>query len=300
MKKIFIILNAAALVIILKYWAFFKIWQLPEDFEFRALAVGQGDALLLTLPDSTVQILIDAGADEAVVPKLKDCLPPGDKTIEVVVLTHAHDDHVGGLPAVAAEFSIGLILDAQTKNSEENENYQQLMEQVELKKIPLLFAVRGEKIKIGSEFEMEVLHPFWSRGVEYKNLNNASVVLAVHFGARVNEEEEKNVFDKKSTQLLLTGDLEAEGEEEMISYLEKKQKKDLLKAELLKIGHHGSKTATTEKLLDLVQPQKAVISFGENNQFSHPHAETLEKLEKRGIEIMTTEKENVLIQFRLP
>jgi competence protein ComEC len=281
MKRVLIILNALAILFILKYLSLFSLWKLPLNFEFRALDIGQGDALLLSIPHSSIQILIDGGPDEKIVEKLKNYLPFGDDFIDIVILTHGHDDHVGGIPAVLDNFEVGLVIDSGALC--DNKNYQRMTEQIEALKIPKLYALRGEKIKIGSDFYLEIIHPFFSQGVEYKNLNDASITAIASY---------------KEQKIVLTGDLEFEGEKEILKYLERKNDLAELEADILKVGHHGSKTATSSDFLDLINPKKAIISCGKNNNFQHPHLEVISKLEDKEVEILRTDQgKDILVEF---
>lgn len=281
MKKLLIVLNVVAVLCILKYASFLFLWKLPQDLELIAFDIGQGDSLMLTVPNSSIQILIDGGPDDKVVEKLQKYLPAGDNFVDVIILTHGHDDHVGGLPSVIENFEVGLVID--TGAICDNTNYQKMVEQIELLSLPKLYAVRGEKIRIGSDFILEIIHPFFSQNVEYKNLNDASITATVSY-------QEKKI--------VLTGDLEIEGEREILKYLQGRGELEKLKAGVLKIGHHGSKTATSIEFLKAINPQQAVISSGKENSFGHPHQETITKLKKEDVKIFRTDKgEDVLIKL---
>jgi len=179
MKKLLIVLNVVAVLCILKYASFLFLWKLPQELELIAFDIGQGDSLMLTVPNSSIQILIDGGPDDKVVEKLQKYLPAGDNFVDVIILTHGHDDHVGGLPSVIENFEVGLVID--TGAVCDNTNYQKMVEQIELLSLPKLYAVRGEKIRIGSDFILEIIHPFFSQNVEYKNLNDASITATISY-----------------------------------------------------------------------------------------------------------------------
>ncbi|MBU2025161.1 MAG: MBL fold metallo-hydrolase [Patescibacteria group bacterium] len=273
MKKILIVLIVGALIVILRSAAFIMLWELPEKPRLISFDAGQGDAILFVVPGTTIQVLVDGGPDNKIMDELENVMPIKDKTIEVVILTHGHEDHLAGLIEVLDNYEVGLVVDSGAKV--EGDLYRRFEEQIEVLKIPRLYAVRGEKIKIGPDFYLEILHPFYSKALEYKNLNNASVVMAADFyGSRI----------------VLSGDLEEEGEDEMLDYLRGKNKSALLEADILKIGHHGSRTATGDDFLRAVNPNKAIISCGRDNQFDHPHKETIDKLKERGIETFRTDK----------
>lgn len=281
MKKLLIILNVVAVLCILKYASLLFLWKLPQELELMAFNIGQGDSLMLAIPNSSIQILIDGGPDDEVVEKLREYLPAGDDFVDIIILTHGHDDHVGGLPSVIENFEVGLVID--TGAVCDNPNYQKMIEQIELLSLPKLYAVRGEKIRIGPDFILEIVHPFFSQNVEYKNLNNASITAIASY-------QEKKI--------VLTGDLEVEGENEVLKYLRERGELAKLKADVLKVGHHGSKTATSIEFLETINPQQAVISSGRGNNFGHPHQEIITKLKKKDITILRTDRDkDVLIKL---
>ncbi|MBD3238605.1 MAG: MBL fold metallo-hydrolase, partial [Candidatus Moranbacteria bacterium] len=171
-------------------------------------------------------------------------------------------------------YEVGLVIESATATK--NKNYALFKNIIKEKGVGLVQAVRGEKISVGHLVELEIMHPFFSQNLEYENLNNASVVVAVFF---------------KNKKLLFMGDLEEQGEQALLNYL--KQKNSLGRIEqldLIKIGHHGSRTATGQKLLELTKPKAAIISCGSDNKFHHPHTQTLEKLQERKIEILRTDE----------
>ena len=232
-KKALRILNVIAILFALKFGAFLWFWKIPPKFELIAFDVEQGDSLMLTIPNSTIQILIDGGPDDKIVKKLQDTLPAGDNFIDVIILTHAHEDHVAGIPGILENFKVGLVIDSGAKGG--GSNYEKMIKQIEALEIPYLYAVRGEVVRIGTDFSLEIIHPFFSAEAKYKNLNNASVSALVSYD---------------SNKIVLVGDLEQEGEKEVLNYLEKNKKLENLSAKILKVGHHGSKTASSDKFLN--------------------------------------------------
>jgi len=282
MKKILIFLNLIAFYLIFKSILFLALFEIPDQFKFRALDVGQGDALLLEIPYSSIQILIDGGpANQGLSERLKEIMPLRDEVIDIVILTHAHEDHLEGLLELTDSYQIGLLIETGSKS--ETEAYALLKEKVDFFKIINLYAVRGEKLTIGEDFSLDILHPFFSKKAEYKNLNNSSIVSKVNF---------------KDKSILLTGDLELEGEKELIDYLNRKKDLYLLRADILKIAHHGSETSTSKEFLDLVKPKQAIISVGVKNQFNHPSLKTIERLEKNQIKVLRTDLDGeVVITF---
>ncbi|MBT5016877.1 MBL fold metallo-hydrolase [Candidatus Peregrinibacteria bacterium] len=263
---------------------FFKIW-VPGAFIFGVLVifhfsrvphgelwvdfldVGQGDAILVTVP-SGEQVLIDGGPEQIVLEELAEVMPFLDRKIEVLVLTHPHADHVMGLVPVLQRYEVGAVL--LTGAAYENPVYDAFLAEIRLQNIPLWIAQSEADFRFGEVF-FDVLYPFESvLGQEFKNINNSSIVL------RVSWED----FD-----VVLTGDAEHEVEKELlVTGVD-------LKAEVLKAGHHGSRTATGAGFLAAVSPETVVIQCGADNQFAHPHKETLARLESLNIQVLRNDLE---------
>ena len=231
------------------------------------LDVGQGDAILVTVP-SGEQVLVDGGPEQIVLEELAEVMPFLDRKIEVVVLTHPHADHVMGLVPVLQRYEVGAVL--LTGAAYENPVYDAFLAEIRLQNIPLWIAQSEADFRLGEVF-FDVLYPFQSvLGKEFKNINNSSIVL------RISWED----FD-----VVLTGDAEHEVEKELlVTGVD-------LKAEVLKAGHHGSRTATGAGFLAAVSPETVVIQCGADNQFAHPHKETLARLESLNIQVLRNDLE---------
>ncbi|MBD3244688.1 MAG: MBL fold metallo-hydrolase [Candidatus Moranbacteria bacterium] len=280
MLKILIFLNCLGIVIILKIWLFFLVFQTNPEFEVAVFDVGQGDCFLIKLKNTTLQILIDAGdgSTQNLTEKLAKEMPLADKTIDIIILTHPHQDHVGGIPSILEEFETNLIIE--TGVDFENKTYDNFEEIVDLKQIPRLYAARGEKILIGENFVLEILHPFFSKSSQYKNVNDSSIVFLSKF---------------KEKKALFTGDIELEGEKEMLDYLKSRQDLELENIDLLKTAHHGSKTSTSKEFLDLIRPRQAIISCARKNSFNHPATETIQLLNYYQVELKRTYQDGDII-----
>ena len=157
------------------------------------------------------------------------------------------------------------------KQSEESDNYKKLVKIAKEKKIIINTVNAGEKLEIEKELYFDVLWPEKEKNVAENSINNNSLVLKLNY---------------KQFDILFTGDIEKVAEEEII----KKYKNNELKANILKVDHHGSKTSSIEKFIDLVSPQIALIGVGENNKFNHPNEEVIDRLEKKSIKIYRTDK----------
>lgn len=231
--------------------------------------VGQGDAILIQ--QDNFQILIDGGPDDRIIYELAKQMPKYDKKIEVVILTHPHEDHIRGLMNVLEEYTVEKFL--LNRIDFENRGYGYLLENYA---DILIDAVEGDIIKY-KDILVTVLFPFDESREQFKNINNESVVLLV------------DIYDYKT---LLMGD----GEEELEVKLMERWKPENIY--ILKAGHHCSKTSSSEMFLRSINPTIAICSCGEGNRFGHPHYETLEKFEMLNVQYLITYREgNIIIKF---
>jgi len=226
------------------------------------LGVGQGDATLIQ--QDSFQVLVDGGPDDAVLYELAKYIPMYDRKIEVVVLTHAHDDHLKGLLMVLENYSVDSIW--YSPSCTDTFSYKFLLEEYAEK---LVKVDSSTKLRYGY-ISMSVIYP-----VEAKcegNINNESVVLDVEVNGK---------------RILLTGDAEKEVEEEIFD--------DIGDIDILKAGHHCSRTASSEMFLNSVEPEIAICSVGEGNKFGHPHNETLEMFKKLNVQYLITYEEGNIV-----
>jgi competence protein ComEC len=237
----------------------FLIADLPNaQTRVSFLDVGQGDSIFVRTPDDYF-ILIDGGPSMNVLERITDVMPRYNRTIDLVVLTHPHADHVNGLVEVLKRYEVRKLMIVGTHSW--NPYYQKLLEL----EVPIVYAKADHDFKIGSYFYLDIVWPERSMaGKEVENLNNASVVLRL-IGANFS--------------FMLSGDAETEEETEMV------ESGFDLSADILKAGHHGSRTASSGEFLDAVSPSIVVIQSGEGNSFGHPHKESLQKYMERGLEV---------------
>jgi len=249
-------------IMISGYLAFCVLfWQLPDDkFHIMFLDVGQGDSIFIKTPQNH-QILIDGGPDNAVVEELGGVMPFFNKSIDLVVLTHPHADHINGLVEVLERFEVENVLI--TGVADDEEAYIEFLNVIDEKDIRIFIAEEGTDF-LFNDMLLDVLYPFESiAGMSFDNLNNSSVVVRVVY---------------EDIEVLLTGDLEMEGEEKLVEAGVE------LKSDILKAGHHGSKTASGLEFLGEVGAEIAVISCGLNNKFGHPHEEAMQNFALSGVE----------------
>ena len=232
------------------------------------LDVGQGDSALFFYEGKT--ILIDAGEYEMGDRVVDELLSHGVTKIDLLVATHPHSDHIGGMQKVIAAFPVGKVLD--TGLPHPSPSYEHFLETIEQKHIPYQVAEQGQTIDIDPSLRVLVLSP--PKDQSDDDLNANSVVLRISYG----------VID-----FLMTGDLGKEGEDALI------RTGYPLDAEILKVGHHGSSSSTSPAFLARVRPETAVISVGEDNPYGHPHTETMDLLEKSGVMVYRTDRDGTIL-----
>jgi competence protein ComEC len=253
-------------LVVLATIVWLAVLQLPDGrLHVAFLDVGQGDAILITAPEGQ-QVLVDGGPNPTqILRELGQQLPFWDSTIDMVVLTHADADHMTGLVPLLERYRVQhLLASAQSLGAEEA---RYLWAAVEGGRVEVTQAARGMRVMIGDAVELEILHPEAVPLAGYTD-NNSSVVVRLKYGA---------------TSFLLTGDLESRGEAHLL------RSGQVLSAQVLKVSHHGSGGATTDRFLEAVSPWLAVIQVGEGNHFGHPSPALLERLADAGVRTLRTD-----------
>lgn len=230
--------------------------------------VGQGDSMLLQLPNNQT-MLVDAGPNEAGSTVVSYLQQQGVKKIDYLVATHPHADHIGGMDTVIQAFEIGKVYMPRVTTT--TESFESVLRSLQAKGLKITPAKAGLTVLDQNSLKIDFLAPC---GSGYEDLNNWSAVLKVQYG--------NNFF-------LLTGDAQSESEQEMLASGAN------LKADVLKVGHHGSHSSTTPTFLKAVSPKNAVISVGAGNDYGHPHQETLAKLAAAGIKVYRTDRDGTVI-----
>ncbi len=234
-------------------------------YEVHFIDVGQGDAVLVTTPKKN--LLVDGGKRNSGVVGYLDSLEI-DK-IDIVIGTHPHADHIGGLIEVLSTFDIGKVIDPGITHT--TVTYNDYMEAIDSNEINYKVGKKGLKKQLSADAYIKLLHP---TSPDSRHLNNASVVAKVTLGDVV---------------VILTGDVEKEGEQEMLEYT------GLLPGDVLKVGHHCSRTSSTMEFLEAVMPEVSIVMCGEGNRYGHPHSEVLERLEMINSTIFRTDLDGHIV-----
>ncbi len=251
------------------------IWQAvyagrQSDLTVSFLDVGQGDAILIESP-SGGRVLIDGGPSRKVLSELGKALPFGDSRIDAVVATHPDTDHIGGLAFVLDRYDVDAFV--YSGKRAENNAGASIKKSLEEKGIPLLQARRGMIMDLGGGALVTILFP--NQDVSRLESNDASIVARLDF---------------KDESFLLTGDAERRTENILLGI-----NAGELDTDVLKVGHHGSRTSSSQSFLDAVTPEYAVISAGKNNRYGHPHPEVIKRLKNLGSKILNTAEEGTIV-----
>lgn len=238
------------------------------------LDIGQGDAIFIDSPQHG-RLLLDGGKNRQVLTELGKILPFADKRIDVMIESHPDADHIGGLPEVVSRYNVGLFLEPGVKS--ENSIDDELHRRIEEKNIPKLLARRGMVVNFGDGAKLQILFPFVGQDVSSWETNSASIVARLVYGNK---------------SFLLTGDSPIRIEDVLLNL-----DKTHLDFDVLKAGHHGSRTSTSLSYAEAISPDYAVISAGKDNTYGHPHQEVLDILEKVGAKIVST-AESGTIKFQ--
>lgn len=253
----------------------FIIYIFPQKLRIFFIDVGQGDSTLIITPDKKT-VLIDGGGSDSFDVGEKVLLPYLlDRRIlkvDYVLISHFDTDHCGGILTIMEKVKVkNIIISEQAEHSENYERFKKLMIN---KKIRLIEVKKGDKIKIGRYSEFKILFPT-SRLLSENPLNNNSIVAQ---------------FNYNNFKMLFTGDIEKLAEQQIL-----KTEKAEIRADILKVAHHGSKTSSIPEFIKAVRPKIALIGVGKNNTFGHPNQQTIKNLENIKCRIYRTDLQGEII-----
>ncbi|MBU3189421.1 ComEC/Rec2 family competence protein [Clostridium bowmanii] len=239
---------------------------LNGNLKVHFINVGQADSILIQ--QGSKFMLIDAGnnGDGKLVKNY--LLQQGVKKLDYVIGTHPHEDHMGGLDYIINDFNIGKIF--LPKATSTTKTFGDVVAAIKNKGMKATVPSPGETFNLGSA-KCTILAP---NSTKYKDLNNYSVVVKLEFG---------------NNSFILTGDAEDISESEIL------QKGFNIKADVLKVGHHGSRSSTSDEFLAKVNPKYAIISTEKGNDYGHPHKETMDKLKNKNIPVYRTDELGTII-----
>jgi len=270
-KEKFILVIIGGLLF-LNFFAWIVVYDLNgSDFlEVNFFDVGQGDAVFIQTPQRH-QILIDGGPGSIVLEKLAKEMPFWDRTIDLIILSHPENDHLSGLTDVLKRYKVENIL--WTGIARDTPAFKEWQRLIKEEGAEIKIAQAGQRIILPTNKEkagIDILYPLEKlEGKEMENSNDVSIVVRLIFGEK---------------SFLFTGDVGKATEKKLL------EKEINVKSNVLKVGHHGSKTSSSDDFIKKVLPEIAIIEVGKDNSYGHPHQETLATLGKYGISIFRTDK----------
>jgi len=242
--------------------------------ELAFFDVGQGDAIFFQTPQGH-QVLIDGGPDALVLSRLGEVMPFWDKTLDLVVLTHPDADHITGLVGVLLRYEVENVL--WTGRRKDTKAFAAFKKALLKEGAREIIAREGQRIIFkGSDAVLEILYPFEGTDVSKGVSNETSIIARLVKGKH---------------RVLLTGDTTKKIEKKLV------EQGTNLKADILKIAHHGSKTSSSDMFLKAVEAETAVISVAKDNRYGHPSEETLVNLAGYGIQVQRTDIRGTLLFY---
>ncbi len=237
----------------------------PSELRVIFLDIGQGDAIWIQAPNGR-ELLIDSGPDQAVIERLGSEKNFFDRTIDFALATHSDADHIGGFPYVFDRFFIPVMIESEISSPTVTDRV--LTEKIAAERGYRLTARSGERIILDQKNKVVVDILFPDQNPNGWETNEASIVIKISYG---------------DTSFLLTGDSPSEVEEFLAQ-----RYGDQLKSNVLKLGHHGSKTSSSDTFLETVQPDITIVSAGLGNKYGHPAPEVIERVESVNAQIFET------------
>ncbi len=237
------------------------------------LDIGQGDSIYIETPRG-VQALIDGGSDAHVLSALGGVMPWYDRSLDLVLATHPDKDHAGGLSSVIDRYDVSYVAwNGAQHDTRAYQNFLDAAKEEEGRGARRILARRGQRFVLEEDVFLDILFP--NRDPNGWETNDGSIITMLTFGEK---------------RFLLTGDA-PEGVEKYLVGVDG----ETLRADVLKLGHHGSKTSSAPEFLSAVLPEYAIVSAGKNNSYGHPHEEALSAAKNVGSVILSTISEGTII-----
>jgi competence protein ComEC len=232
---------------------------------FAMLDIGQGDALFIESPAGT-RVLLDAGPPGRILGQMARVMPPFDRKLDAIIISHPDADHISGFKDILADYQVGEIFDPGI--ADDTALYQSIVKEAKDKNVPTILARRGMRLDLGGGAVIDILFP--DRDVRDWETNAGCIVARLAYGG---------------TSVMLTGDSPIDSEKIIMA----ETPPELLKSTVLKVGHHGSANSSSPEFVSAVSPQYALISVGKNNKYGHPTSKVLDILAAEGAEIYRTD-----------
>lgn len=262
-KKILLTFFIAVVALSAGWFYFHLTW--PTAVEVTIFDVGQGDAIGIRTP-SGQNVIIDGGPNNKLVQKVGTWLPLYDRQIDAILITHPHDDHLIGFVEILKRYEVKMILSS--LNDADNVNFKEIRKIASEKNIPWYLVKLGNKLDLGDGVIWEMDGPITAEFDETEN--NESVISVLRYGNEC---------------MVFSGDAEEKEEQEILD-----QKVSNLDCDILKAGHHGSNTSSSDEWLQAVAPKYVLVSVGVNNVYKHPSLRTVTRLERAGARVMRTDE----------
>jgi len=267
-KKFLIIL--CSLSISFYFFYSYKFDKENNNLEVYFFDSGQADSILIKTPEQK-NIIIDFGSEQGL-KELEKIIPWWNKKIDLIIITHPHDDHITGLIPIIKKYQIEKII--YTGINYSSNIYNELLELIHNYNIPLEISSFNKTINLGIECNLKIIYPIddlYKKTMD--DINDSSII---------------SYLNCKNKTFIFMGDAGINPEKEIMNL------KINLESDVIKIGHHGSITATSQKFLEEVNPGIAVIMVGKENNFDHPSLRIIKRLERMNIKIFRTDKHGTI------
>ncbi|HEY5383584.1 MAG TPA: MBL fold metallo-hydrolase [Candidatus Paceibacterota bacterium] len=255
-------------------WADVRAQTPPGVLTFAVLNVGQGDSLYIEGPTGE-QVLIDGGPDDSVLTELPKVMPLWSRSLDAVIETHPDADHISGFIDLLKRYRVGAFIEPGIQK--DTTTAEELEQEITQEKIPRVVARRDMWLDLGGGATLNILFPDYDVShINQSKDNDGGIVARVVYG---------------DTSVLLSADVSSAVEEHLLQISDPAD----LESTILKVGHHGSKTSSSDAFVAEVAPHIAVISDGKNNTYGFPASQTLDTLARHTIEVLRTDQDGTLV-----